>query len=106
MQTHTARLSDIYNFGKSRGSRCPIDIIEYYDHHNNKKILQCYFQSGPNKNKSKGLLELAKELDISAPLPCSPSQLRELLSRHPAFEMVSRKVGFKQHEFTILYLEN
>ena len=105
-KTHTAHLYNIYDFGKTIGSKCPIDIIEYYDHNTNKKILQCYFQSGPNKNKRKGLLELAKELNISVPLPCTLPQLRELLSRHPPFETVSHKFVFMQHEFTILYLEN
>ena len=105
-KTHTARLYNIYDFGKSIGSRCPIDIIEYYDHNNSKKFLQCYFQSGPNKNKSKGLLELAKELNIQLPVPCTLSQLRKLLSRHPAFEIVSHMFVFMQHEFTIPYLEN
>ena len=79
-KTHTARLYNIYDFGKSIGSRCPIDIIEYYDHNNSKEFLQSYFQSGPNKNKSKGLLELAKELNIQLPVPCTLSQLRKLLS--------------------------
>ena len=104
-KTHTARLYNIYDFGKSIGGRRPIDIIEYYDHTNSKKFLQCYFQTGPNNNESKGLLELAKQLNIQLPASCTLSQLRKLLSRHPAFEIVSHMFVFMQHEFTIPYLK-
>jgi hypothetical protein len=86
---HTACQYNIYNFGKNVGRRCPVDVIEYYDDNNVKQIIQCYFQSGPNKKKSKGLLELAKELHVVLPPKCSLSELRELLSRHPAFQTVS-----------------
>jgi hypothetical protein len=60
-----------------------------------KQIVQCYFNSGPHKKKSKGLLQLAKELNVVLPLKCSLPQLRELLSKHPAFQVVNNKFIFK-----------
>ena len=52
-KTHTARQYNIHDFDKGIGNRCPIDIIEYYNHNNKKKNIQCYFQSRLNKTKSK-----------------------------------------------------
>jgi hypothetical protein len=94
-RTHTACQYSIHDFGKSIGTRCPVDVIEY-DEDDVKKTIQCYFHSGPNKNKSKGLWEIAKELNIALPSKCSLVQLRELLNRHPAFQIVNNKFSFSQ----------
>jgi hypothetical protein len=90
-RTHTACQYNINDFGKNVGSRCPVDAIEYYDNNDMKKIVQCYFDSGPNKNESKGLLQIAKELGVVLPSKCSLPQLRELLIQHPAFKTVNEK---------------
>ena len=36
-KTHTARQYNIHDFGKDIESRCPIDVIEYYDHNSKRK---------------------------------------------------------------------
>jgi hypothetical protein len=54
-----------------------------------KQILNCYFQSGPNHEKSKGLLYLAKELKVKLPSKIKLKDLRALLSDHPAFKTMS-----------------
>ena len=59
-RTHTARQYSIYDFGKNINTRCPVNQIEFTDENGVKKLIYCYFQSGPNKNKSKGLLELPR----------------------------------------------
>ena len=77
------------DFGKSPGTRCPVDTIEYVDAQGQKQILNCYFQDGPNHGMSKGLLYLAKELKVKVPSKIKLEDLRTLLSDHPAFKTVS-----------------
>ena len=89
-RTHMARPYNLNDFGKGINSRCPIEVIEYYDDNEVKQVVECYFSSGPHKNKSKGLLQLAKELNIVLPTKYSLSQLREIFSRHPALETVNK----------------
>lgn len=88
-RTHSAKSHSLLDFGKSLGTRCPIDKIEYTDAQGNKQILDCYFQNGPNKGKSKGLMNLAKELKVNLPSKIKLEDLRALLSDHPAFKIVS-----------------
>ena len=70
-RTHTACEYNIDSFGKNIGSRCPVEIIDYYDDNNVKQTIDCYFRKGSNKKKSKGLLEIAKELKILSAEKCS-----------------------------------
>ncbi|CAF4218138.1 unnamed protein product, partial [Rotaria sp. Silwood2] len=63
-RTHTAKEYNINDFGKGTGTRCPVSSIEYKDEMNNIRTLDCYFQSGPDKGKSKGLLAIALELGV------------------------------------------
>ncbi|CAF4797658.1 unnamed protein product [Rotaria sp. Silwood1] len=89
-RTHSAKSHSLLDFGKSIGTRCPVDRIEYTDAQGQKQILNCYFQGGPNHGMSKGLLYLAKELQIQVPSKIRLEDLRVLLSDHPAFKTVSR----------------
>ena len=57
-RTHTAKSYSLQDFGKNIGTRCPVEQIEYVDDHGSRKMLDCYFKDGPNKGKSKGLVEL------------------------------------------------
>ena len=86
--SHTAKSHNVFYLGKSIGTRCPLDKTEYKDSQGNSKILHCYFQSGPNQGKSKGLLAIAKELDIKMPPTIKLQGLQKLLADHPAFKMV------------------
>lgn len=73
------------DFGKSTGTRCPLDKIEYKDEHGQQQTLHCYFQNGSNRGLSKGLLCIAKELKLKVPAKILLNDLRTLLSHHPAF---------------------
>ena len=87
-RSHTARSYSVFEFGKSIGTRCPVDKIEYKDSQGSSKILHCYFQTGPNQGKSKGLLAIAKELDIKMPPTIKLQELQKLLADHQAFKTV------------------
>ena len=46
---HTGKPFSINDFGRGIGTRCPVSSIEYIDELNNRKTLDCFFQSGPQK---------------------------------------------------------
>ena len=87
-RTHTAKSYSLNDFGKSVGTRCPVETITYCDENGSKKIIDCYFKNGPHRGKSKGLFEIANELYISIPRGCKLRQLHNLLSQHKAFQNV------------------
>ena len=87
-RTHTAREYSVGDFGKNINTKCPVNQIEYYDENGVHQVVKCYFQSGENRNKSKGLLQIAKELSISILPKCKLVQLREIIGQHPAFQTV------------------
>ena len=87
-RTHTIKEFSLSDLGKSIRAACPVEIIEYTDENHQQQQLQCYFKSGPNKNKSKGLLIIANELSISDPRKCKLDELRALLSQHRCFQHV------------------
>ena len=66
-----------------------MDKIEYTDAQGQKQTLNCYFQNGPNYGKSKGLMHLAKDLEVKVPSKIKLEDLRTLLSDHPAFKTVT-----------------
>ncbi|CAF4315402.1 unnamed protein product [Rotaria sp. Silwood2] len=72
-------------FGKTIGTRCPVEQIEYVDENGAKKVIDCYFKQGPYKDQSKGLAELAKELGVQLPPKAKLDEIRKLLSEHRAF---------------------
>jgi len=87
-RTHTAKMYSLNDFGKSVGTRCPVETITYYDENGFTKIIDCYFKNGPHRGKSKGLLEIANELHLSIPRASKLGELHHLLSHHKAFENV------------------
>lgn len=89
-RTHTARLYTSRDFGKSIGTRCPVDAIEFTDTSGEKRKIETYFKSGPNSGRSKGLLEIAKELNIQIMAKIKLEELRRKLDQHPAFRNVRR----------------
>lgn len=97
-RTHTAKSYSLYDFGKSVGTRCPVQAIIYFDERGIERNIDCYFNSGPNKGKSKGLLEIAKELNLSIPRGCTLKQLHQILSQHKAFQNVTISVFFCYYE--------
>ena len=86
---HTAKPYSLSDFGKSIGTKCTTDTIEYIDSQDQFQVIDCSFKSGPNKGLSKGLLEISKELNVKLPPKLKLDQLRDILSKHPAFKVVS-----------------
>ncbi|CAF4603047.1 unnamed protein product, partial [Rotaria sp. Silwood2] len=85
--THTAKPYSLSDFGKSIGTRCTTDTIEYVDSQGQLQTIDCFFKSGPNNGLSKGLLEISKELNVKLPPKVKLEQLREILANHPAFKV-------------------
>jgi hypothetical protein len=89
-RTHSAKSHSISDFAKSIGRKCPIEKFDYTDSHGSKQTLDCYFREGPNKGKSKGLVEIAKELNVKIAPTMKLEELRKQLVDHPAFITVRR----------------
>ncbi|CAF4450698.1 unnamed protein product, partial [Didymodactylos carnosus] len=45
---------------------------------------------GPNKGKSKGLVELSKEFCVQLPSKVKLNEIREILSKHRAFQNITK----------------
>ena len=90
-KTHTAKEFSLDEFGMKPGMRCPVDQIQYIDDYGQQKTIQCYFTSGPLKEKSKGLLKIAKELEISLHDNVKLKELK-VLSKHQDFQNVRKSL--------------
>ena len=90
-RTHTTKAYSLQEFGKSSGTRCPVEQIEYVDENGAKTVLDCYFKKGPYKDQSKGLAGLVKELGVQLPPRAKLDEIREELSKHRAFQNVSER---------------
>lgn len=88
-RTHTAKSHSVNDFGKSIGTRCPVDTIDFVDSQGAKQMLDCYFRNGLNEGLSKGLLEIARELKVATTSNLKLNELQKLLAGHPAFSNVS-----------------
>ena len=62
--THTKATLYINMFFKSQDTACPVEFLEWTDEQGNKHETDCRFRRGNLKGKSKGLLNLCKELKI------------------------------------------
>lgn len=89
-RTHSAREYSINDFGKGIDTKCSIDAIEFIDHQGNLITVPCFFETGEHKGKSKGLLQLANDLQVPVQSSIKLPELRALLSKHPAFQNVSK----------------
>jgi hypothetical protein len=87
-RTHTAKPHSVHDFSKGIGTQCKVDTIEYLEK-GKAKVLHCRFPTGVNQGKTKGLLEIAKELKIKLPVKINLDDLRSLMADHPAFKTVS-----------------
>lgn len=95
-RTHTMKDFSVNDFGKSSNTRCPVSTVEFLDEHNNLIIFDFFFQSGPRKGQSKGLLAIAEELDFRVPPRTTLEQLKLILSGHPIFQNVLYSVFFEE----------
>jgi len=89
-RTHTAKVYSLQDFRKGIGGNCPVDSIEYIDANGVRHVIDCYFTQGPNKGKSKGLVEICKELDVKLPEKVKLADIYQILAKHPAFQNVSQ----------------
>ncbi|CAF5100162.1 unnamed protein product, partial [Rotaria sp. Silwood1] len=89
-RTHTTKAYSLQEFGKNIGTRCPVEKIEYVDENGATKVIDCYFKQGTNKDKSKGLVELCKELGVQLPAKIKLDEIREILSKHRAFQNLTK----------------
>jgi len=90
-RTHTAKVYSLYDFRKGIDTQCPVEQIEYVDENGVKRVIDCYFKQGPNKGKSKGLVEICKDLGVKLPDKAKLPEIHEILSEHPAFKNVSQR---------------
>ena len=67
-----------------------VDQIQYIDDHGQQKTIQCYFISGPSKGKARELLRIAKESKILLHDNIKLKELKEVLGRHEAFQIVRK----------------
>lgn len=74
------------DFGKSIGTNYPFDKIEHIDGKGNSKVLHPFFRSRPNNWKTRGLLEMAKELQLKLPSKMKLQELQNLISDYPSFK--------------------
>lgn len=90
-RTHTAKMYSLQDFRRGIGGYSPVDKIEYIDANGVRQVIDCYFQDGPNTGKSKGLVEICKDLGVTLldyPKP-KLAEIQNILSKHPAFQNVS-----------------
>jgi len=102
-RTHTAKAYSLQDFGKSVGTRCTVDYLEFLDDDDNPQIIDCFFKEGENKGKSKGLVELCKDLGVQLPPKIKLEEIRELLSEHPAFQNVRKNNSISLKTYHGLY---
>ena len=89
-RTHSTGEYSINDFGKGVGTKCSVDAIEFVDHQGQLVSVSCYFENGEHKGKSKGLLHLVSDLQVSIHSSIELSELRALLLKHPAFQNVTK----------------
>jgi hypothetical protein len=93
----------LLDFGKNIGTDCPVDKIEYIDENGVTQVIDCYFKEGPNKDKSKGLAELSKDLGVQLPGKIKLDEIHEILSKHRAFQNVSQIYFIFSNIYSILH---
>ena len=93
-RTHSARPYSLLDFGKGISTRCPVGHIERLDDNGVTQLLPCYFQQGHNRGKSKGLYQMAVELQCNSSPAAKLSELRQLLANHPGFQKVRLNVAY------------
>jgi len=95
-RTHTMKDFSINDFGKGNNTRCPVSTVEFQDEQNNLIKFDFFFQSGPRKGQSKGLLTVAEELGFRVSPRTTLEQLKLILSDHPIFQNVLYFIFFEE----------
>ena len=87
---HTTEMYSLQDFRRSIGAQCPTEKIEYVDENGVRQVIDCYFKQGPHKGKSKGFVEICKDLGVKLPNKAKLAEIYEKLAKHPAFQNVSQ----------------
>ena len=64
-RTHWAREYDINDFHKGIDTKCLVDVVEYVDNQGKLVSVPCYLPRSKHRGKSKDLVGLAKDLNVS-----------------------------------------
>ena len=88
--THPVREYSVNEFSKGIGTKCPVDSIDYTDATGKLISVSCRFESGGHRGNTKGLLELAKELNVPIHPSIKLTELRILMAQHLTFQNVSK----------------
>ena len=88
--THAAKEYSINDFSKGIGTQCPVDFIHYFNDDGHLVSISCYFLPVKHKGKSRGLVELSKDLNMPINSSMKLAEIRNILSSHPAFQNLSK----------------
>ena len=103
-RTHSAREYSVNDFSKGVDTKCPVDVIEYVDNQRKLVSVPCYFTRGKHRGNSKVLVELAKDLNVPIRPSMKLSEIRALLSSHPAFQNISRLESLaRKYQFEVMF---
>ena len=103
-RTHTAKEYSINDFSKGIGTQCPVDFIHYFNDHGQLVSISCYFLQGEHKGKSKGLVELSKDLSMPISSSMKLAEIRNILSSHSAFQNVSKlEILARKYQVKIIF---
>ena len=69
---------------------CSVHALKYLDHQARTISVSCYFDRGEHWGKSKGLLELAKDLKVSVYSSMKLPGRRPLVADYPDFRNISK----------------
>ena len=89
-RTHATKEYSITDFRKGIGTNCPVDFIHYFGDDGQLVSISCYFLQGEHKGKSKGLVELSKDLNVPISSSIKLAEIRNTFSSHLAFQNVSK----------------
>ena len=87
---HTAKAYSLQDFRKGIDAQCPTEKIEYVDGNDVRQVIDCYLKQGPHKGKSKGLVEICKDLGVKLPDKVKLAEIDEKLAKNPTFQNVSQ----------------
>jgi transposase len=83
------------------GGNCPYDSLNWIDDNGNEQSLDLYFQNG----QSKGLKNIAIELGYELASNIKLDPLREILSKHPAFNGGKKLANLaKKYGIRLIYI--
>ena len=89
-RTHAAKAYSINDFSKSIRTQRPVNFIHYFNDDGQLVSISCYFLKVEHKRKSRGLVELSKDLNMPISSSMKLAEIRNILSSHPAFQNVSK----------------